>query len=115
MIIVRNKLTGFLLPGRFPAMCIWPFLLIRPVTNLPEISVILRHERIHARQQLEMVWLFFFLWYITEFLIRFLVLRDRMKAYPRLAHEREAYKHDNDPDYLKKRKPYAWIRYLMKD
>jgi len=112
MIIVQNKLTGFILPGKFPAMCVWPFLWIRPAANLPDMKLIIRHERIHARQQIEMAWIFFFIWYLGEFLIRLALLRDRMKAYKQLSHEREAYENDNDPGYLKNRRLFAWIRYL---
>lgn len=112
MIIIRNRLTGFLLSGKFPAVCIWPFILIKPAGNLPEMPVLLRHETIHGRQQLEMAWVLFFIWYIVEYAIRLIVLRDFMNAYMRLAHEREAHLNDNDPDYLAKRKPFAWLRYI---
>jgi hypothetical protein len=77
--------------------------------GFPEI---MKHERIHARQQLEMAWLFFFVWYILEFIVRFAIYRDHMRAYQSLSHEREAYQHGSDPDYLKKRKAYAWVKYL---
>ena len=111
MIIVRNKMTRLILPGRFHALCIWPFLLIRP--DMPmELHEIMNHELIHVRQQLEMAWILFFIWYLLEFSIRFLFLRNFKKAYQSLSHEKEAYINDADPDYLKKRKPYAWIKYL---
>lgn len=32
-----------------------------------------------------------------------------------LSFEREAYRHMNDLDYLKKRKPYAWAKYLFSE
>lgn len=109
---MRNKMTGLILPGRFPAMCIWPFVMIRPDSqmNLQEIII---HERIHARQQLEMAWILFFVWYIIEFLIRLIIYRDRMRAYKSLSHEREAYINDSNPEYYKTRKPYAWMKYLV--
>jgi hypothetical protein len=111
MIIVRNRMTGWLLPGHFPAMCIWPFLLVRPDSTL-QMRELLSHESIHARQQLEMLWIFFFIWYIVEYDIRLFIYRDRMRAYKSLAHEREAYLNDDDPEYYKTRKPYSWIKYL---
>jgi hypothetical protein len=112
MIIIRNRLTGFLLPGKFPAMCIWPFILIKPSGKLPEMPVLMRHETIHGRQQIEMAWILFFIWYILEFAIRLAILRDYMNAYRRLAHEKEAHLNDDNPDYLANRKPFAWIRYI---
>lgn len=111
MIIVQNRLTG-LLPGKFPAMCIWPFILIKSSVSSSRLAEIIRHESVHARQQVEMLWIFFFVWYLLEFCIRFIATRNFMKAYQSLAHEREAYLNDNNPHYLKHRKPYAWLRYL---
>lgn len=113
MIIIRNKMTGLILPGRFPAMCIWPFVIIRPDKNIQPIHEILNHERIHGRQQLEMLWVLFFLWYVIEYFIRLIIYRDRMRAYTNLSHEREAYLNDSDPEYYKTRKPYAWMKYLV--
>jgi hypothetical protein len=77
-----------------------------------DISGIIHHEKIHARQQLEMAWIFFFLWYAIEFIVRFLKLRDPMKAYKHISHEKEAFVNEDNHDYLKNRRPYAWINYL---
>jgi len=112
MIIVRNRLTGLLLPGKFPAVCIWPFILVRPDEKMTDLLMIIRHESIHARQQLEMAWIFFFIWYMLEFGIRWMVLRNFMKAYQHLSHEKEAHLHHNDTGYLKRRRPYSWLKYL---
>lgn len=112
MIIVRNRLVGFLLTGHYSAMCIWPFLFVSPGNDVSEHSVILNHERIHARQQLEMLWLFFFMWYGAEYFARLLYCRNHYKAYRTLSFEQEAFTHDEDRDYLKKRKVYAWVKFL---
>ena len=112
MIILRNKMTGHLLPVRFPAMCIWPFVIIRPENNIPPVRDIMNHERIHGRQQLEMLWIFFFIWYVLEFFVRLMIYRNFMRAYQELAHEKEAYMNDDDPEYYKTRKPYSWVKYL---
>jgi hypothetical protein len=70
------------------------------------------HEIIHARQQVEMAWVFFFLWYFVEFLVKLLIHCNFLKAYLSLSHEREAYRNENTPGYLANRKPYAWIRFI---
>jgi hypothetical protein len=111
---MQNRLTGILLPRKFPALCIWPFVLIRPSGNIPDMQLIIRHENIHARQQLEMAWILFFVWYILEFAIRLIVIRNYMKAYNYISFEREAHLNDHDPGYIRKRKPYAWISYLWR-
>lgn len=113
MILLRNRFTGMLLPRKFRAMCIWPFVIVKPTqTGLKEMPQIMRHESIHARQQIEMAWLLFFIWYVLEFAVRLIILQNYMKAYQSLAHEREAHLNDDDPEYLKNRKLFAWIRYL---
>lgn len=112
MIIVRNKMAGFLLAGHYHAMCIWPFLFVRKEYDISGNSSILNHERIHARQQLEMLWILFFVWYGVEYLMRLWRYKNRHQAYHALSFEREAYAHDENKDYLKTRKPFAWIYYL---
>jgi len=112
MILVQNRISHFI-PGRkFRILCVWPFLFVSPAEPRPLPPEVLNHERIHARQQLEMGWVFFFVWYGLEFLVRWVQYRDRLKAYRVLSHEKEAYQHEGVPGYLKVRKPYAWRKYL---
>lgn len=70
----------------------------------------LNHEMIHARQQVEMAWIFFFAWYAIEFLIKLVIHRDFFKAYLSVSFEREAYRNDRNPLYLTLRKPFSWIK-----
>lgn len=72
-------------------------------------QTILIHEAIHTRQMKEMFYVFFYLWYFAEWLIR---LFGKGSAYRRISFEREAYRHEHDKQYLKNRKPYDWVRYL---
>lgn len=72
-------------------------------------QTILHHEAIHTRQMKEMCYVFFYLWYFAEWLIR---LFGKGSAYRRISFEREAYRHEHDKQYLKNRKPYDWVRYL---
>lgn len=70
------------------------------------------HERIHFRQQREMLWLPFFVWYFTEFLIRYIKLGDWDKAYRAISFEQEAFACEDSLAYRAWRKPYAWVKYL---
>lgn len=70
----------------------------------------LRHEYIHSRQQREMLYLPFFLWYGVEWAVLMLRYRDRMQAYRNIRFEREAYEHEREEDYLQRRKCFAWAR-----
>ena len=70
----------------------------------------INHEKIHWQQQLEMLIIFFYLWYFIEWFIRIFV--NGRKAYISLSFEREAYAMDDDLTYLERRKPYAWLKYM---
>jgi hypothetical protein len=112
MIRIQNRFSQWILGHQYSAMCIWPFLFIKADSEILQRPETLNHERIHARQQLEMLWLFFFLWYGIEFVLRWFKLHNRHKAYLALSHEKEAFKNDKDPGYLSKRKVLAWVKYL---
>ncbi len=77
-----------------------------------EDAVFLNHERIHLRQQSELLIVFFYIWYALEFLIRLIQFQDRHKAYRNISFEREAYTNECDQLYLKKRKPYSFFKFL---
>lgn len=107
MKIIRVKNTKFF-PQGYKAITIGPFAITKPHTILNPVD--LQHEDIHWAQEKEMLILPFFLWYVIEFLIRLIIYRDWDKAYKNILFEREAYTHQEDPDYIKIRKHYAWIR-----
>lgn len=108
MILLVNRR---LLPKGTHGMTLWPFVLLKE-DKLRQDLVLINHERIHLRQQIQMLILPFYLWYGIEYLIRWVKLRDRNRAYRTLAMEREAYAHENDPDYLKTFRFWAFLKYL---
>ena len=66
------------------------------------------HERIHAAQQKELLYIPFFLWYVIEWFVLLIRYRDGKKAYLNIRFEKEAYKHQDDLDYLKKRRHFRY-------
>ena len=72
----------------------------------------MNHERIHLRQQLELLIVLFYLWYGIEFLVRLVYKRNWKIAYQNLSFEREAYANENNFDYLKSRSFYNYLKYL---
>ena len=72
---------------------------------------LINHERIHTAQQREMLFVFFYLAYLAEWLTR---LPMRGNAYRNISFEREAYAHQRDLHYLESRRHYAWCHYLKK-
>lgn len=92
-------------------MALFPFILIRQPNPG---AVLLNHERIHLRQQLELGIVPFYVWYLTEYLFRLLQYRDHYNAYLNISFEREAYANDVNLSYLKTRPWFAFWRYLRK-
>lgn len=73
----------------------------------------INHERIHFAQQREMLWITFLIWYVLEFIVRYIGSGFRWsKAYRGISFEQEAYANEQDYLYLNSRKRYAWLTYL---
>ena len=90
-------------------IALWPFILVRGKTPSPRL---LFHERIHLRQQLEMLILPFYIWYVLEWGIKWILYKNATRAYYEIGFEREAYAHERDPHYLKTRKFWNFIPYI---
>lgn len=71
---------------------------------------VLNHEKIHCCQQLEWLYLPFFVLYGIEWLVGICRYGDWDKAYRSISFEREAYAHDSDLDYIPRRRLYANYR-----
>jgi hypothetical protein len=104
MKIIQNKILP---PRGYAAIMLFGFLFTRNKSKVTERT--LRHERIHARQMRELLVIGFYLWYLIEWLVR---LPGKGNAYRNISFEREAYAHEDDPDYLTRRKPFAFTKYL---
>lgn len=93
----------------FKALTLVPFLFIRKGTK-PMTDADYRHEQIHARQELEMLFVGFFIWYGIEAVVRYFT--GAVRPYRNISLEAEAYENEDDADYLNTRKWYAWVHYL---
>lgn len=71
------------------------------------------HETIHFQQQLEMLVIPFYVLYVLEYLIKFLLCFNLKKAYRNISFEREAYANDTNQEYLKTRKRFNWIKLIF--
>ena len=71
-----------------------------------------RHETIHFQQQLEMLFIPFFLLYGFFWLKAMIKHRDGKAAYYVNPFEKEAYINETDENYLQNRKRFAWKDYL---
>lgn len=110
IILVINKFFG----KRFLGITLWPFILIKNQA-LKGDKILINHEKIHLRQQIEMLVIPFYLWYVIEYLFRLLQYKDRHLAYKNISFEREAYTHEKNIEYLKTRRFFMFISYLRMD
>ena len=104
MVIVYNNIIPF---KGFKAINFFGMLFVRKgcVIN----STDLNHERIHTAQIKEMLYIGFYVWYILEWFIR---LFKKGNAYRNISFEREAYRHQENLDYLNDRPRFAWWKYM---
>ena len=105
MICIYNKWIPF---KGFNAINILGILFVRRGGYVGTVTI--NHERIHTRQQVEMLFIFFYLWYFVEWVILLVRYRNWMKAYRNIRIEREAFDNERNLNYLGQRKPYAWLR-----
>lgn len=98
--LIRKGYSGF---------AFWPFIFLRG--KEAAIARIIDHERIHLRQQLELLVLPFYILYFSEYLIRRFQYPTWREAYENISFEREAYAHELDRNYLNKRRFWAWLKY----
>lgn len=95
------KFFEFILRMNIRAIAIFPFVILRSDANPDE--TLINHERIHLRQQLEMLIIPFYIWYLIEFYT---------KGYFNISFEKEAYQNESNLNYLKQRKLFNFTKYL---
>jgi hypothetical protein len=95
------------LPKVNRAMALFPVILVRKGVMHPGL---LQHERIHLAQQLELLVLPFYLWYMLEYIGHRLTGKDHLQAYMAISFEREAYAHENEDGYLQRRPFWAFLK-----
>jgi len=101
----------YLVPKGYRGITLFPFVIVRDRRDLRE-SILMHHERIHLRQQIEMLVLLFFVWYAVEYVLRYMRFRNHHLAYRNISFEKEAYQNEKDLDYLKKRPFWKFLWYL---
>jgi len=95
----------------YVGLSLWPFIILREEA-LKKDEVLINHERIHLRQQEELLILPFYFLYFFEWLVRTAWHFNGYTAYKNMSFEREAYANEDDLDYFEKRPSYAFIKYL---
>ena len=98
----------------YTGITLWPFVILRDTAEevgAGKYNALLNHERIHLRQQAELLVVFFYILYA------FYYIRNRIKgmshwnAYRSIPFERESYENEPNLNYLKNRKFWQWREY----
>ena len=109
MKIVRNNIIPF---KGYKAVNLFGILFVRGDSVIGSVDI--NHESIHTAQMKEMLYVFFYLWYVIEWLVRLVQYRNARTAYRNISFEREAYMNQGNMGYLQGRGRYAWVKYLKK-
>ena len=108
MILIVSK---YLIPKGFRGLTFFPLVFLKSADSKSNL-VLLNHEKIHLRQQLELLILPFFVWYFLEFLYLLIKYKERNSAYRNISFEREAYANEKDLHYIKQRSFWRFLKYL---
>jgi hypothetical protein len=104
-----GKFLSFILGPHVVGITLAPFGVYIREDYMNSTSTV-NHEAIHWKQQMEMLVIPFYLWYLVEWGLKILIHGGM--AYYYLSFEREAYTHQDDMEYIKNRKRFAWVKLL---
>lgn len=100
-----------LIPKGYLAITVFPFILVKDQLQKNNL-ILINHEKIHIRQQMELLVVLFFVWYLIEYLYHWFRYRNHSKAYHAIGFEREAYAHESEYEYLMKRRWFNFLKYI---
>ena len=95
----------------YDGMALFPFILIKRKVYRTNY-ILINHEKIHLRQQAELLLVFFYLFYILNYIFNLFIYRNHQKAYLNIVFEKEAYAEEAKRDYLERRPLFEWLKYL---
>ncbi len=103
-------ISKYLIPKGYTGLTIFPFVFLKD-RSFKGDAILVNHEKIHLRQQLELLILPFYILYSLEFFVRLIQYKNWYLAYKNLSFEREAYYNEANTNYLKKRRFWQFLRY----
>ena len=104
--VIYNSVIPF---KGYKCINLFGILFVRGNARIDDIT--LNHEKIHTAQIKEMLYVFFYLWYLIEWIIRLFM---EGNAYRNISLEREAYTNQDDLSYLKSRKRFDFAKHIKK-
>lgn len=107
-------ISKYLVPKGYTGMTVFPFIFLKSKV-LKQSETLVNHEKIHLKQQLELLIVPFYIWYGLEFVFRLIQHKNWHIAYKNISFEREAYCNDTNLEYLKTRRYWQFLKYISKD
>jgi len=107
MILVYRHIV----PKGYSGITLFPFVFLKSA-NLKHREALINHESIHLRQQLELLVIPFYVFYLIELFIRLIQYKNWSLAYKNISFEREAYQNEQDISYLKRRPFWQFLKYI---
>jgi hypothetical protein len=92
-------------------LALFPFIFINSKLGPERQKALINHERIHIRQQIEMLVIPFYLCYGINYLFNYLKLKNHQQSYRQIIFEREAFSKESDFGYLNARKFWGFLLY----
>lgn len=106
--------SKYLVPRGYSGITLYPFIIVKH-TSLKTNKSAIHHEKIHLKQQLELLIIGFYIWYTAEFLLKLWHYKVWQTAYKAISFEREAYHHENNFNYLSQRRFCSFLKYIRSD
>jgi len=107
MVVVAPKFLNFIrwvfnIKMGIGGLAVFPFIIV-PREECKEDTRLINHEKIHIRQQVELLFVGFVILYFFELY---------KKGYMGISFEKEAYKNQHNLEYLKTRKWFSFYKYI---
>lgn len=109
ILVFSARLVRIFSFGNAQAITLFPFIFL---SEKKTENYIINHEKIHIKQQIELLIVPFYLWYGLEFLFYWLKFKNREQAYLSISFEKEAYSNHYDFTFLKKRPFFNHLKYM---
>ncbi len=114
MIMISKFIFNKILKN-YTGITLFPFIILKYDKNDKSVQpyeVVANHERIHLRQQLETLVVFFYPMYLIFYTINRFKGMKHYEAYRNIPFERESYVYERDLNYLKNRKFWNWRQFI---
>lgn len=91
-------------------IALYPFIIINSKLSSERQKVLINHECIHIRQQIELLVIPFYILYLSNYLINRFRYNTHLEAYRNIIFEKEAFNEESNFDYLSTRTFWNFLK-----